>query len=225
MRRPLETTPARERILARIRRQQHRDEGQRPAEEREADEWLQRHPRGPLPALGAAPIERFREMAQRMQTTLDEVATWDEAPAAVARYLAAHGLPPAAVAYDNLQHLRWLEAGLAVEHRPPRDEDLVSITDCFCAVAETGSLVFATSPSTWATAHLLPETHIVLLDARRIVGHQEDAFDLMRTELGEIPRGFNTVSGPSRTGDIEQTIVLGAHGPYRVHVVIVRTQG
>jgi len=38
---------------------------------------------------------------------------------------------------------------------------------------------------------------------------------------GQLPRATNLVSGPSRTGDIEQTIVLGAHGPYRVHVVIV----
>ena len=218
----METSQARERILARIRQQQRRDEASKTAEAREAEDWLQRRPRGPLPDIGGDRLARFREMAQRMQSTLDEVFSWSEAPAAVARYLEAHALPRSAVAYETLDGLPWLSAGLAVEHRPPRDEDLVSLTGCFCAVAETGSLVFATGPGTWATAHLLPETHVVLLDARRIVGCQEDAFDLMRTELGEIPRGFNTVSGPSRTGDIEQTIVLGAHGPYRVHIVIVR---
>lgn len=219
----METPLARERILARIRQQQGRDDAQRPAEEREADEWLRHHGRGPLPDIGADRLAKFREMASRMQSTLDEVPSWSEVPAAVARYLQSHSLPLAAVAHDTVKGLSWPNAGLAVEHRPPRDEDLVSLTGCFCAIAETGSLVFATSPSTWATAHLLPETHVVLLDAHRIVGHQEDAFDLMRTELGEIPRGFNTVSGPSRTGDIEQTIVLGAHGPYRVHVVIVHS--
>ena len=203
----METPLARERILARIRQQQGRDDAQKTAEAREADDWLRRHPRGPLPDIGPDRIAKFREMALRMQSTLDEVPLWDEAPAAVARYLQAHALPLAAVAHDTLEQLRWQGAG--------------SLTGCFCAVAETGSLVFATGPGTWATGHLLPETHVVLLEARRIVGCQEDAFDLMRAELGEIPRGFNTVSGPSRTGDIEQTIVLGAHGPYRVHVVIV----
>jgi L-lactate dehydrogenase complex protein LldG len=49
----------------------------------------------------------------------------------------------------------------------------------------------------------------------------EEAWNLARTERSELPRAVNFISGPSRTGDIEQTIVLGAHGPYRVHVVMV----
>jgi L-lactate dehydrogenase complex protein LldG len=50
----------------------------------------------------------------------------------------------------------------------------------------------------------------------------EEGFALLRAERGELPRAVNFVSGPSRTGDIEQTIVLGAHGPYRVHLLVVR---
>jgi len=54
----------------------------------------------------------------------------------------------------------------------------------------------------------------------------EAAFERLRSERGGVanmmPRAINMVSGPSRTGDIEQTIVLGAHGPYRVHLIIVR---
>ena len=160
--------------------------------------------------------------AARLSTTVDEVATLADAPSAAARYLSAHGLPMQAVAWRTLAELDWAGAGLSVECRKPRDGDLVGLTGCFCATAETGSLVLLSGPDTYASAALLPETHIAIVPASRIVAGHEDAFALIRAERGELPRAVNFVSGPSRTGDIEQTIVLGAHGPYRVHVIVVR---
>ena len=70
---------------------------------------------------------------------------------------------------------------------------------------------------------LLPETHIAVVPANRIVAGMEEAFALIRKECGMLPRAVNLISGPSRTGDIEQTIVLGAHGPYRVHILVLET--
>jgi L-lactate dehydrogenase complex protein LldG len=132
------------------------------------------------------------------------------------------------VIWPTLASLDWAGAGIAVESRPPcRDEsqgaDPVGITGCFCALAETGTLVLLSGAQTHASIHLLPETHIALVPASRIVKGMEDAFALLRDERGGpdmLPRALNMVSGPSRTGDIELTIVLGAHGPYRVHVVL-----
>ena len=105
--------------------------------------------------------------------------------------------------------------------RGARDADMVGITGCFCAVAETGTLMLLSGVDTPGSVSLLPETHVAVLAASRIVAGMEEAWNLARTELGVLPRAVNFVSGPSRTGDIEQTIVLGAHGPYRVHLVIV----
>ena len=101
--------------------------------------------------------------------------------------------------------------------------DLVGITGCFCALAETGTLMLCSGPDTPAATSLLPETHIAVVRAERILIGMEEAWNLARAELGEVPRAVNFISGPSRTGDIEQTIVLGAHGPYRVHILIVRS--
>ena len=98
---------------------------------------------------------------------------------------------------------------------------MVGVTDCFCGVAETGTLLLLTGETTPLTAAILPETHIAVVSAERIVAAMEDAFALLRREFVEPPRGMHFVSGPSRTADIDQTLVMGAHGPYRVHLVVV----
>ncbi len=126
-----------------------------------------------------------------------------------------------AVCWPELAALRWSEQELAVEARPAQRDDLVGITGAFCAVADTGTLMLLSGPATAAVTSLLPETHIAVLPRERIVAFMEDAWALLRREREQLPRAVNFVSGPSRTADIEQTVTLGAHGPYRVHVIIV----
>ena len=81
--------------------------------------------------------------------------------------------------------------------------------------------MFASATDTPPATFLLPETHIAIVRTAQIVTGIEDAFARLRSQRGALPRAVNLVSGPSRTGDIEQTIVLGAHGPRRVHIVVV----
>jgi len=218
----MDTTAARRSILARIRAAQGR-EATPAAHERDAvADYVARHPSGPRPPLPDDLVARFIGEAQRMTTTVEQVDDLAAVPAAVQRHLASLGLPPRAIAWRTLESLDWAGADLAVEFRKPQSDDLVGITGCFCATAETGSLVLLSGPDTWASGGLLPETHVAIVPASRIVAGHEDAFALIRAERGELPRAVNFVSGPSRTGDIEQTIVLGAHGPYRVHAIVVR---
>lgn len=179
---------------------------------------------GPQPRLDTqrdALLARFRAKSEASTSTVDRVASRAEAPAAIARYLAAQQLPLQAVVQPAVADLDWSGAGLKVAARGAVDADLVGITGCFCAIAETGSLMMCSSPDSPATVSLLPETHIAIVEASRIVPYMEDAWNLARRELGRLPRAVNFISGPSRTGDIELTIVLGAHGPYRVHLVMV----
>ncbi len=217
----MDTSAARAAIFNRIRQAQNRPEQPTQAELDQVQQYLANHAPGPRPDLGADLVGRFRQQAERTSQTLDRVQSLDEVPAAVARYLSGLNLPLQAIAWRTLDGLPWQQAGVAVEFRKPVNEDMVGVTGCFCAVAETGTLMLLSGPDTFSSAALLPETHVAIVPESRVVGSIEDAFSLAKQERGELPRATNFISGPSRTGDIEQTIVLGAHGPYRVHVILV----
>jgi L-lactate dehydrogenase complex protein LldG len=138
---------------------------------------------GPKPAIDTAPaalLERFRIKSEVQASTVDIVAATADVPAAVARYLGDMKLPKTAVVQPALAALDWAAAGLTVEARGARDADLVGITGCFCAVAETGTLMMCSAPDTPAAVSLLPETHIAVVQALRIVPYMEDAWNLAR---------------------------------------------
>lgn len=210
---------AKDEILGRVRRGVGRDDfaGRRAA----AIAALESVERGPQPVIKADLVGRFRAKAEYLSSTLAAVATPAEVPAAVAAYLSVNGLAAEAVASPDVGGLDWAASGLDVAARPAVDADKTGISGCFCAIAETGTLMLLSGPQTPATVSLLPETHIALVAVSRIVATMEDAFALLRAECGSLPRAVNFISGPSRTGDIEQTIVLGAHGPCRVHLVLI----
>lgn len=208
----MDTSRARAAILARIRKADGR---------RARDPAAVADPLALRPRIGDDVLAHFEAQARRMASTTERVATPDAVPAALAGWLRANGLPVAGVCWATLAGLDWAAAGLSLEPRAPRDGDLLGVTGAFAAIAETGTLMLLSGPETPASTHLLPETHVAVVPASRVLRHYEDAFALMRAERGAPPRAMNLVSGPSRTGDIEQTIVLGAHGPYRVHLLIV----
>jgi L-lactate dehydrogenase complex protein LldG len=179
---------------------------------------------GPRPVVDGDPAslaERFAAKSAAMSSTVERLNSMAEVPAAVARYLAGLKLGTAVVCWPSLAGLDWAGAGLDAAARAANGDDPVGVTGCFCAIAETGTLMLLSGPETAATTSLLPETHIAVVPVSRIVPAMEEGFMLLRNERSELPRAVNFVSGPSRTGDIEQTIVLGAHGPYRVHLILV----
>lgn len=186
-----------------------------------AEVHMQARAIGPQPSFSATPLERFRERALALSSTVETVANTDEVPHAIARYVAATKLPAYAVCWPALLALDWRGSGLDVVARKANGEDLIGITGVFCAIADTGTLVLTSGPQTPAATSLLPESHIALVPVSRIVPYMENAWQLLRDEHGTAPRAVNFVSGPSRTADIEQTVTLGAHGPYRVHVVLI----
>jgi L-lactate dehydrogenase complex protein LldG len=213
---------ARENILARIRARQHKPAAATAVEREAVRSHIAGHIHSPRPAADWDPVTRFRERAVGLASTVDEVDAMADVPGAVARYLEAASLPRAAVCWDPLAGLDWQAAGMEIAARDARDSDAVGVTGAFCGIAETGTLVTLSGPQTPAATSLLPETHIAVVAAGRIVRGMEEAWQLMRDEVGHLPRAVSFISGPSRTADIEQTVTLGAHGPYRVHIVLVR---
>ena len=212
---------ARERILQRVRSALGRTGPLSDAGARALQEYVAQHPAGPRPDCDWERLARFRERAAAAASTLDEAETLASVPQAVARYLAGMNLPPDVVVWPELASIDWESAGIAAEARKALGTDRVGITGCFCAIAETGTLLQLSAAGQPASTSLVPDTHIAIVPATRIVNGMEDAWALVRTQCGALPRAVNFISGPSRTADIEQTLVLGAHGPYRVHIVIV----
>ena len=209
---------AREEILQRVRAGLGNSDAA--ARRAVAEGCMKARSRGQQPCFANDLTERFARKALALSSSVERVAAPREVPAAAAQYLAEHALPRQAVATGDVKVLDWAAAGIEIEFRTAVDADKVGISGCFCAIAETGTLLLLSGAQTPASISLLPETHIAIVPVARIVATMEDAFVLLRAEHGDLPRAVNFISGPSRTGDIEQTIVLGAHGPCRVHLIL-----
>ena len=217
----------REQILAGIRRSLKRGRLDA-ARETELREHVAAHRRNLVPARAAAldnprRVDLFVGMAEEVQATVARLKSPAAVPEAVARYLAAENLPADLVLAPDpsLDDILW-DARPLLRIRRGRAEagDTVSLTRCFAAIAETGTLMLISGAETPTTLNFLPDTHIVLVYSNQVVATYEDGWDRLRTDAG-MPRAINFITGPSRTGDIEQRIELGAHGPRRLHIILV----
>ncbi len=182
----------------------------------------------------AGRVDLFAAMAEDVQATVARVPSPAAVPEAVAHYLAAENLPAElAMAPDrSLDDIPWGSRPLLrIRRGSARAADVVSVTPCFAAVAETGTLMLVSGAQTPTTLNFLPDTHIVLVHADQVVATYEDGWDRLRAIAAvladpgsALPRTVNFITGPSRTGDIEQRIVLGAHGPRRLHILVVENR-
>ena len=200
------------------------------AREAAVEERLRAHPRGTIPARAHASREALIELMTTMLAAqgaeVTRAATPEDAVRAVAEDLRNHNLPSRLrVGGDaQLAALPWdVMPGVELVFGPANGEDRAGLSRAVAAAAETGTLVLVSGADNPTTLAFLPEAHFILVSAGDVVGSYEEAFDRLRAIYGEgvLPRTVNLISGPSRTADIEQTIVRGAHGPKRLHVVIL----
>lgn len=111
--------------------------------------------------------------------------------------------------------------GLGVEVLPYSREAAASadlgVTSAIAGIAATGSLVIDAAVAGSRGAGLLPPVHLCVLPADRLVATPSD---VLRRGPRPLPSNRVLVTGPSRTGDIEQIITLGAHGPTALHIAL-----
>jgi L-lactate dehydrogenase complex protein LldG len=98
----------------------------------------------------------------------------------------------------------------------------VGISECDCLVAQTGTVVVTSRSAGGRALSVLPPHHVVLARIEQLVGGLPDAFALLAGKYGDdYPSMISFISGPSRTGDIERILVLGAHGPRKLTVLCI----
>lgn len=193
------------------------------------EDRLERAPKGLIPARGqvdgAARLALFKAQVEDKQASVEVVASVDEVPAAIARWLRDQNLPATIRMGSDplLAAMPWSSTTLEVSGGPSVGDDLNAVSRAFAGVAETGTLVLRSGPDNPTTLNFLPDNHIVVVKAADVVGDYEAMWARLRKlhGKGEMPRTVNWITGPSRSGDIEQTLLLGAHGPRRLHVLVV----
>jgi len=169
------------------------------------------------PAIATDPVTVFVAKARAVHTEIRILESPDGIPAAVADILRAHNLA-ARVHLAPDSDITGLEA-LTILRDPPGPDD-VAVTRAPLAIAETGTLVQPAREASPASWHFRPGLEIAILKSSDIVAHFEDALKRLKTQA--FPPTINLITGPSRTGDIEQTLELGAHGPKALAVLVIK---
>ena len=219
---------ARETVFGKIRRSLGVT-GAEPARNATVDNRLRTRPRGVIPARGQLPdaekLALFIRLAEGSSASVARVADAAAVPEAVADFLRQRNLPAAVRMGDDrrLAAMPWHATQIEVTRGASDGSDAVSVTHAVAGVAESGTLVMTSGTDNPTTLNFLPETAIVVVAAADVAGDYEAVWDRLRSAHGDgaLPRTVNYVTGPSRSGDIEQILLLGAHGPRNLHIIVV----
>lgn len=198
--------------------------------------------RAPSPETRAALLAQLERSAELQSWRFVRAATEQEAAARVVEIAREHGAGTVVrTAHDVLEGMALDEAlagaGMegvllaegpggpdAQERQATAASAAVGVTGADAVIAETASVALAPRRGMSRQASLLPPVHVAVARADQVVGTLDDALTLRLAELAEAEEStwyMNLVSGPSRTADIEQTLVVGVHGPGVVYLVVI----
>ncbi|MEO1293581.1 MAG: LUD domain-containing protein [Pseudomonadota bacterium] len=213
---------ARDRILAAARRQIPETDANRAATA--AERLRSRVQTSLVPEIarlsGEERVQWFINQAEAVHTTVSRIGAVDELPEALSSELRNRNLPQSVrlgedSAFDGLE---W--GMIETSSGKGRVFEPATLSRAFAGSAETGTLVLTSGADNPVTLTFLGETHFVVVRASEIQAGMEGVWKELRAS-GRDPRTVNFVTGPSRTGDIESKLELGAHGPIALHVFVV----
>lgn len=177
---------------------------------------------------GDARLQQFCERALKFECSVDVISNEGEIPSAVSDYLAQRQLAPEifvtpSSGFSDL--IQGTETTLQLQEASEirAADGGVTLTECVAGLAEEGVIVTRSNETLDQGLALISMTHIVVVHADQVFGGFEELWDHVRAVYpdDEMPRAINVIGGPSRTGDIEGTSVLGAHGPGALHILLV----
>ena len=167
----------------------------------------------------------FTEEAQRVNATVERVTSLNDVPEAAARYLRERNLAARLRMGEDerLKAMPWSASQIEISHGASAGDDPNAISFAEAGVAETGTLVFVSGAHNPTTLNFLPDNHIAVVGVGDLEADYEAVWARLRGRFGKglLPRTVNFVTGPSRSADIEQKLLLGAHGPRSLHIILV----
>jgi L-lactate dehydrogenase complex protein LldG len=225
----MSATQARQSVLNAVRNALSVD-GDYTARKQTVQKRLETHRANLIPqrakASADALLKLFIDMLEGQSTKVSRAKSAGDIPEIVSAYLRENNLPAELRTGSDklLGEIPWDKAPTLTRNLGPgQGDDAVTMSRARAAAAETGTLFLTSGEENPTTLNFLPDTHIAVIRKKDILGSYEDAWNALRDIYGArtLPRTVNLISGPSRTADIEQIIVMGAHGPRRLHVIIV----
>ena len=204
---------ARDRILSRLRK------AGRPLD-------LSQKPAGPfVTESGLSLTCQFEENIRLVNGIFKHVSGWDQAISYINNLAVTHGWRriscPDPVIGGRLLNIN---AELEISHLEMSHCEAI-ITGCEALIAETGSILVSSAGPAGRKAFVSGDTHIVVAFPGQLFQDLRSAFDfLLGRYENEIPSMISVITGPSRTADIEKTLILGAHGPKLLYVLILEDE-
>lgn len=181
-----------------------------------------------LPSVGASVAEQFdlfAKNAAELKADFQILASCDELPAALVKLrdaenwqrVASHGGELTGFAFKSLGlPILLTDRGYDVQEMEKCD---AGITECDALIAQTGGVVVTSRSAGGRALSVLPPHHVVVARREQLVADLPAAFALLQRKYApDFPSLISFVTGPSRTGDIERILVLGAHGPKKLTI-------